>query len=379
MQPLSDVQERCLRELLAALIDQRAARVLVPPYEKAMGFWFGGGSLALGDVGTIWLSGRYRNYGDSRTGLKAGERGLECALFRSGDGGQTFEKACSWSKADLSREGRTVLSIEGTALHKRPDGTWELYVSSEKDLAYPGPVRALQKPGTGVWTIDRLVGPSPDELDLCTLEPVLENVHYPPYLHVKDPVVFGMPDGGTAMVFCSHPFCWSSTNTGLAVRRAGEQTYAVQAWEVVSRGATWDVAATRITDRLPVPQVGCFGGEGACSVYFYDGAECLRPLEENPLAQRRPRGYSCEEIGGAFWGRDAAFPAMTRLSVLQAMFVSPWGTGCSRYVCTLVSEAGILATWQQGQADGSQPLVGRFLPMGEVGRILGDRWAGDHE
>ena len=161
------------------------------------------------------------------------------------------------------------------------------------------------------------------------------------------------PDGGTAKIFCSHPISWTSSNTGLAVRGPGEDAFTVQAWEVVSRGATWDVAATRITDRLPVPQVGCFAGEDACAVYFYDGAECLRSLEENPLAHRRPRGYSCEEIGGAFWGWDGRFPAMERLSVLESMFVSPWGTGCSRYVGTLVTKAGILAAWQQGQPDGS--------------------------
>jgi len=172
------------------------------------------------------------------------------------------------------------------------------------------------------------------------------------------------------MIFCSHPFCWSSTNTGLAVREPGEAAFEVRAWEVVSRGATWDVAATRITDRMPVAQVGCFAGQRPCAVYFYDGAECLRSHEENSLARSRPRGYSCEEIGGAFWGGDGVFPAMRRLSPLRPMFVSPWGTGCSRYVSTLVTGEGILAAWEQGQADGSQPLVGHFLPMEQVEQIL---------
>jgi hypothetical protein len=61
---------------------------------------------------------------------------------------------------------------------------------------------------------------------------------------------------------------------------------------------------------------------------------------------------------------------MERLSRLEPLFVSPWGTGCSRYVHTLVTEAGILATWQQSQVDGSQPLVGHWLAMDEVERIL---------
>jgi hypothetical protein len=121
---------------------------------------------------------------------------------------------------------------------------------------------------------------------------------------------------------------------------------------------------------MPVPQVGRFAGQEPCAVYFYDGAECLRSHEENPLARSRPRGYSCEEIGGAFWGWGGAFPAMQRLSPLRPMFVSPWGTGCSRYVSTLVTGDGILATWEQGQADGSQPLVAHFLSAEQVERML---------
>ena len=89
--PDSTVQyEQCLRALLTALIDQGQARVLVPPNQNALGFWFGGGNLVRDEQGTIWLCGRYRNYGDSRTGLRAGQRGVECALFRSDDGGHSF-------------------------------------------------------------------------------------------------------------------------------------------------------------------------------------------------------------------------------------------------------------------------------------------------
>jgi hypothetical protein len=46
------------------------------------------------------------------------------------------------------------------------------------------------------------------------------------------------------------------------------------------------------------------------------------------------------------------------------------GTGCSRYVATLVTDAGIFANWQQSQDDLSQPLVGNFLPMDRVIEIL---------
>jgi hypothetical protein len=372
MSKLTPQQETCLNRLLAELINQQAARILVPPHRAAPGFWFGGGNLVQDREGAIWLTGRYRNFGDSRTGLQAGERGLECAILRSDDGGRTFAQVHSWSKADISYPDRKVLSIEGTALHQRPDGSWELFVSSEKERPYPSSLAGYQKPGTGVWSIDRMTGATIEQLDPATLSPALENYDRPEYLHLKDPVIFDDARGNTVMIFCSHPYNWSSSNTGLALRRPGEDQFGLQAWEIVSRGATWDVAATRVTNRMPIPRLGLFAGQPPCSLYFYDGAECLRPHEENVRAHKRPRGYSCEELGGAFFGWDEAFPELERLSRLSPSFISPWGTGCSRYVDTLVTEAGILAVWQQSQADQSQPLVGHFLPQAEVEHILAD-------
>ena len=78
-------KNRALRQLLRALIDQNRAQVVVPAYARKRGYWFGGGNLLLDETGVIWMSGRYRNSGDSRTGLTAGERGQECAVFRSHD------------------------------------------------------------------------------------------------------------------------------------------------------------------------------------------------------------------------------------------------------------------------------------------------------
>lgn len=372
MQELSNTQKTCLRNLLSALINQEQARILIPANEPKSGFWFGGGNLVQDQQGTIWLSGRYRNHGDSRTGLKAGQRGLECAVFRSDDQGQSFRKFHSWSKGDLSTSERKVLSFEGTALHQRSDGNWELFISSEKELSYPESLQSFQKPGTGVWTIDCINGETLRKLDPTTLTPVLENFERPEYLHVKDPVVFDAPNGDTALVFCTHPFTWASGNSGLALRKKGEEQFQVEDWEVVSRGPSWDIAATRITGRLPIPQIGCFAGTPPCTIYFYDGAECIRSHEENFHAHRRPRGYSCEEISGAFFGWDASFPQMERLSQLAPFFISPWGTGCSRYAESLVTDDGILVIWEQSQENLSQPLVRNFLPMDDVRQILAD-------
>ena len=69
-------------------------------------------------------------------------------------------------------------------------------------------------------------------------------------------------------------------------------------------------------------------------------------------------------------GLDTEFPKMERLSLLEPLFTSPWGTRCSRYVKTLITSSGIHATWQQSQKDGSQPLVYNFIPIQQVESIL---------
>jgi hypothetical protein len=370
MNAFSEHQSKVLKKLLSKLINQQEAEIIIPAEKPEPGFWFGGGKLAKDQNGTIWLSGRYRNAGDSRTGLEAGVRGAECAIFRSDDGGRHFEKVRSWMKMELSLANQEVISIEGTALHKMADGGWELFFSTERTAKYPEEVGDYQKPGTGVWRIDRMVGDRPDSFDLQSLETVLENQDEPEYLHLKDPFVYEDRDGNTVLVFCSHPFSWSSDNSGYALRKPDGDTFAVQSWEMVSRGAAWDIAVTRITSRLKVPQFGVFADTEPAAVYFYDGAECMRSHQENMRALKRPRGYSCEEIGGAFVGWAHAFPEMQRLSRLEPLFISPWGTGASRYVDCLVNNDGIFAIWQQSQQDGSQPLVRNFLPMDVVDKIL---------
>ncbi len=370
MRKLDSQKRECVLRLLRELINQDQARVLVPPYGTEPGYWFGGGNVLQDEDGVIWLCGRYRDAGDARTGVGKGERGLECAVLWSDDDGRTFEKALSWSKADLSREGSEVVSIEGTALHRLADGRVELFISSEKDRPYPAPFGGYQKSGTGVWTIDRIVGNSFESLDPTTLEPVLENFDRPEYLHVKDPVVFDDAGRGTILLFCSHPFTWSSANTGMAVRAPDGKHFEIRTWQLVSRGPAWDVASTRLTACLRIPRVGVFAQDEPCSVYFYDGCECVRELEESDKAEKRPRGYSCEELGGALFGWDNDFPDMERLSDVEPLFISPHGTGCSRYVDVVQTTEGLLATWQQSQPDGSQPLVGHSVPSDEVQRIL---------
>ncbi len=366
---LTVTQRDRLNRFCAALLDQEAARVTVPPQQAAGGFWFGGGNLAEALDGTFYLTGRYRNAGDSRTGLGAGERGLELAIYVSQDRGRRFDKLLAFSKADLSYAGGEVLSIEGSALHIGEDGV-ELYVSSEKaDVPYPPELSEFQKPGTGVWTIDVLKAPTVAELRYAQATPLLR-CDDPRFLHVKDPVIYPRANGDLVLVFCTHPFNWSSSNSAYCVRPAGSEQFEPPVYDFFARGFTWDVAMSRITALLDVPRLGEFAQDGPRVLAFYDGGESLRQYEEHGKAVRRPRGYSCEEIGGVAVLDPADLSSEERLSPLFPSFVSPSGTGCSRYVDVLTAVEGYYVTWQQSQPDLSQPLVMNFLSKEDAEQIL---------
>ena len=361
------LQEKLTRFTLA-LIDQRQARVIIPPVQPASGFWFGGGNLIEDDEGTLFLVGRYRNAGDSRTGLATGERGWELAVFASQDRGRSFEKMLRFGKSDFDVGDRTVLSIEGSALY-RTDDRVELFVSTEKDhIGYPPEFGDHLKPGTGVWSIERICASSIDGLSDAPRKTVLSSGD-PRFVHVKDPFVYHCPNGDLMLLFCSHPYCWTSSNTGYAIRRRGEEDFDDPVFDFFSRGFTWDVAMTRGTCVLDVPQVGAFH-DHRVALMFYDGGECIRNHDQHTTAVSRPRGYSCEELGGAASVVDGDFAGIERLSAHRPLFVSPHGTGCSRYVDVLAARDGFYAMWQQSQPDGSQPLVMNFLPHSAVRELL---------
>lgn len=368
MPQLDSTRKQQLIRFTQALIDQDQARIIVPPKQPLPGFWFGGGNLVEGADGTLYVVGRYRNAGDSRTGLAAGERGLELAIFASRDRGKSFEKVVSFAKPDLDVGSRRVLSIEGSALRVTPNGV-ELFVSTEKDnISYPPGFEDHLKPGTGVWTIERLAAESVDGLRDAPRETVLESTD-PRFVHLKDPFVYERPDGDALLLFCSHPFCWTSSNTGYVLQGENGASAADPVFDFFPRGFTWDVAMTRGTCVVDVPRVGDFEDQ-TVSLLFYDGGECVRNHDEHSHAVTRPRGYSCEELGGLACVLDGDFSQVDRLSEHRPLFVSPHGTGCSRYVDVLSADDGFYATWQQSQPDGSQPLVMNFVPHDVVGELL---------
>jgi hypothetical protein len=366
---LPSVKERALEDLAKTLVDQHKARIAIPPLENGPGFWFGAGNMVEGPGSCFYVCGRYRNAGDSRTGLAAGARGAELAIFRSEDRGKTFEKILSFSKSDLSCGGKEVLSIERCWLLPAAAGV-ELFVSTEKaGLSYPQGYEEFQKPGTGVWSIDRISAPSIERIDPSTIRPLLQGSD-PRYCHFKDPVAYRDDHGNTVLMFSTHPFNWASSNTALAVRPAGAGEFGPIDYAFFPRGFTWDVAASRICGVLQVPRVGIFKADPTIYLYFYDGAEGMRDLEEHGEAVKRPRGYSCEELGGAAYSRADTFPRIERLSTALPFFISPHGTGCSRYTTTLQTEEGVYTTWQQSQPDRSQPLVMCFTSRERIEGVL---------
>ena len=366
---LSSGKEQALEALARTLVDQKQAEVAVPPLKNAPGFWFGAGNMVEDPGGDFYLCGRYRNSGDSRTGLEAGARGAQLAVFRSRDRGGSFQKILSFSKSDLSYGGREVLSIERCWLLPTSSGV-ELFVSTEKaGLPYPKGYEEFQKPGTGVWSIDRICAPSIEKIDPSAIRPLLEG-NDPRYCHLKDPLAYLDDRGNTVLMFSTHPYNWASSNTALAVRPAAAKEFGPIDYTFFPRGFTWDVAVSRICGVLRVPQTGIFKADPPTYLYFYDGAEGMRDLEEHGKAVNRPRGYSCEELGGAAYCRADSFPHIERLSATLPFFISPHGTGCSRYTTALQTEEGVYATWQQSQPERSQPLVICFTGSRRIENIL---------
>lgn len=357
-----------LERLAHSLIDQEAAQIIVPPDGEGEGSWFGGGNLWQDDAGDLWLVGRYRNPGDSRTGIAQGTRGFALAAFHSSDAGATFSKVWQRSKSELAPPGEEVLSIEGSVMIATENGI-ELLVSTEKSSReYPASILQFQKPGTGIWTIDRLVSDSVQGLKTATAEPLLASCN-PEILHVKDPFVYSSKSNSQLLGVCTHPFNWSSSNTILREYSCGHAPARLSPSECLPRGLTWDVAIHRITSIVDVLSEG---ESESLQLVFYDGGECVRNLDAHRNAVDRPRGYSCEEVGGLAVMRNGDLQSLSALSRWHPAFTSPHGTGCSRYVDVLVTKERWYATWQQSQADGSQPLVCHSLDAQTVSQLLND-------
>lgn len=362
---MSSIQEK-LKKFALALVNEDKAEIVIPTYDDSIGFWFGGGNMVEAKDGTLYISGRYRNFGDSRTGLDLGDRGLELAIFESKDKGKSFQKIHSILKSELPQG---VLSIEGTSLHFNKDGDIELFISSEKaENSYPEHLKEFLKPGTGVWSIDLIKANSVKELTVDKIQAIVSCTDSQ-FIHVKDPFYYTSYTGDEYLMFCTHPFNWSSSNTAYMKRKGQDIAFETPIWEFFRRGYTWDVAMTRGTCVFDMPQIGVLKDKRV-SLFFYDGGEGLRNMDQHNKAVQRPRGYSCEELGGLAYIENGDPKSVQRISVDMPIFLSPYGTACSRYVNILQTSEGIYATWQQSQKSKAQPLVMNFLSNKEIEELL---------
>lgn len=357
-------RETLLLEIGRRLVNQEQAVVIVPAKKPSGGFWFGGGNMIADRQGRLYVSGRYRNSGDSRTGVGKGERGKELAIFRSEDDGQSFKKVVSFEKPELNVNGWEVLSIEGTAMRWTGNSV-ELYLSTEKSgRPFADGYNHYHKPGTGSWTIERITASSIEELDPAKVETVLEN-RDPRWFNVKDPFVYENAGRNTVIGFCTHPFNWASSNTGYAVLNTDGSLSEEMNLSFFPRGFCWDVGVCRGTGFLDLPRSGILTDQ-LHTLCFYDGAEAMRDYPQHRKAAVRPRGFSCEELGGLACFVDGNPDTTTRVSEIEPAFISPWGSGSSRYVDVLEFNEYYYVTWQQSQSDGSQPLVMNRVPRAEI-------------
>lgn len=358
--------ENKLMEFSLKLIDENKAKIIVPVFAEE-GYWFGGGNMVEDESGNLYVSGRFRNSGDSRTGLDLGDRGAELAIFKSSDKGNNWEKIKSIYKKELPNG---VLSIEGTALRfNKSNSTVELYISSEKsENKYPEHLKEFLKPGTGVWDIDVIVADKIENLNPSSIKKLIKGTDSR-FIHLKDPFVYDSYNGNKYLLFCTHPYNWTSSNTGYIKRKDDSLNFEEPIFYFFEKGHTWDVAMTRGTCIIDLPQIGILKDK-RISLFFYDGGECVRNLDEHSRAVKRPRGYSCEELGGVAYIENGSLNHIERISKELPLFISPYGTGCSRYVDALITKDGIYATWQQSQKDKSQPLVMNFLNNSQIEEIL---------
>ena len=111
---------------------------------------------------------------------------------------------------------------------------------------------------------------SVESLDISTIKTVI-STQDANTLHIKDPVATRIKNDQTELIYCNHPFSWSSSNTGLALAVNNESSFTKISDSILPRGNSWDVACSRITEILPNPQIGSFINSPPLSFYFYDG------------------------------------------------------------------------------------------------------------
>ena len=122
-----------LQELGRRLVNQESAEILVRPRVDDSGSWFDGGNIAVAPDGQACLMGRYRNSGDSRTGLELGERGAELVVFGLKSGHDPQVLHCEWARRPRWKQNR----LDSSGWHDTQEDESERSVrSSERRAAW---------------------------------------------------------------------------------------------------------------------------------------------------------------------------------------------------------------------------------------------------
>jgi hypothetical protein len=131
-----------------------------------------------------------------------------------------------------------VLSIEGAVLAAR--GGVRALISTEKSgIGYPAGLDRYMKHGTGVWTIERR-SPHPAGAEDRPSHGRLSGTHASS--HVKDR---GFPDlGGDTLLF-SAPTPTAEIGESGYWSAGNSEVFGAPVFRLLSRGQTWDVAASR--------------------------------------------------------------------------------------------------------------------------------------
>ena len=103
--------------------------------------------------------------------------------------------------------------------------------------------------------------------------------------YLKDPFLYTNDAGDTILMFSIHPFNWASSNTGMAVRRKGEDEFGMISYDFFPRGFTWDVAISRMTGVFKVPRSGAFADLPQIYLLFW---LCLAVYSSWPVLSKCP-------------------------------------------------------------------------------------------
>lgn len=296
--------------------EPRTGETVLVPDAPGPGHWVGAPSvIADRQSDRVILAYRRRRPRDG----SAQERGYLVALGESRDGGRSFRRIWSVTKAEVATS-----SLERFCVRRDPAGAWLLYTSWE------------DPPSSGHWRISVVCAERPEQFSIAHARPVLTWTDVGVDA-VKDPYVFRR-DGEMLMFLSTFLTAQGPAPTSLATSADGIRF----AWQgetlSVGRPGGWDAYQARLSTVVPFD-----GGY----VGYYDGA--ASPADDT------------EEHAGIACSLDLV--AWQRISAHGPALVSPHATGSLRYIDVAEIGGAWWAYYEFARVDGSHELRRSRLDM----------------